>query len=102
MFTEPMKGGKTCNFPDHWSSIISKSHGSLNVYFLPDKFQSRKFVYNQILDSKLIFFYFNSVSSNSVISTDHDVSAAATDNFTFTNKNDCRNLKRKTTIGNIN
>jgi len=56
MFTEAMKGSKAfCNFPDHWFSIISEAVGSLNVYFLADKFQSREFVYNQILDAKLIF-----------------------------------------------
>jgi len=56
MFTEAMKGSKPfCNFPDHWSSIISESVGSLNVYFLADKFQSREFFYSHILDTKLSF-----------------------------------------------
>jgi len=97
MFTEAMKGSKPfCNFPDHWSSIISESVGSPNVYFLADKFQSGEFVYSQILDAKFIFFFnFNSVSSNSVTRPEHGVSAAATDNFMITNKNDSRSLNKK-------
>ena len=95
MFTEAMKGSKPfCNFPDHWSSIISEFVGSLNVYFHTDKFQSRKFVYNQILDSKLIF-YFNSVFSNSVTRTEQGVSAAAIDNCMITYKYCNRNLNKK-------
>ena len=85
MFTEAMKGSKPfCNFPDHWSCIISESVGSMYVYFLADKFQSLEFVYGQNLDTK--HFFFNSFSSNSVTRPEHDVSAAATDNFVITNK----------------
>jgi hypothetical protein len=84
MFTGPMKVSKTfCNFPDYWPSNIFQCVGSLNVHFLTDKFRSQEFVYNQILNAKLIF-YFNSVSSNSVTRIEHDVSAATPENFTFT------------------
>jgi len=94
MFTEATKGSEHfCNFPVHWFSIMSESVGSLNVYFLTDKFQNRKFVYNQILDEKLIF-YFNLVTSNSVTRTDHRVSPAATDKCIISNKNDSRNLNK--------
>jgi hypothetical protein len=101
MFTEAMKGSKPfCNFPVHWFSIISESVGSLNVYFLTDKFQSRKFVYNKFLTQNS-FFYSNSVSSNSVTRTGQGAAAAATDDVMVKYKNDSRNLNKKSLIGNV-